>query len=48
MVCDEVWDYNDEAGVANLVDFALSCWRGLPRALWRALTVAALAAQAKR
>ena len=26
MVCHEVWDYDDEAGVATLVDFALNCW----------------------
>lgn len=26
MVCREVWDYDDEASVATLVDFALNCW----------------------
>ena len=26
MVCHEVWDYDDDAGVAMLVDFALNCW----------------------
>jgi hypothetical protein len=26
MVCHEVWDYDDDAGVATLVDFALNCW----------------------
>jgi hypothetical protein len=25
MVCHEVWDYDDNAGVAKLVDFALNC-----------------------
>lgn len=26
MVCHEVWDYDDDAGVATLVAFALNCW----------------------
>jgi hypothetical protein len=25
MVCHEVWDYDDDAGVVTLVDFALNC-----------------------
>jgi hypothetical protein len=26
MVCHEVWEYDDDAGVATLVAFALNCW----------------------
>ncbi len=26
MVCHEVWDYDDDAGVATLMAFALNCW----------------------
>lgn len=26
LACHEVWDYDDAAGVATLVDFALNCW----------------------
>jgi hypothetical protein len=30
MVCHEVWDYDDDAGVATLMAFALNCWDVTP------------------